>query len=170
MTTRVLVMGDTHCARVGAVPDVVLELADRADHVVHTGDVIGIDVLDALEALAPVTGACGNVDGPDIAARLPERALVELDGVRIGVVHDAGPRLGRHARLRAWFPDAHVVAYGHSHLPELDRLEDEGPFVVNPGSPTQRRRAPTHTIAWLELDRGQVVEAELVHLDASVID
>lgn len=170
MTTRVLVVGDTHCTRVGAVPDVLLELADRADHVVHTGDVIGIDVLDALEALSPVTGVCGNVDGPEIAARLPEQALVELDGVRIGVVHDAGPRLGRHARLRESFPDAHVIAYGHSHLPELERIGDEGLLVVNPGSPTQRRRAPTHTIAWVEIDHGRVVEAELVHLDESVID
>src|SRR5690606_24853457 len=99
-----------------------------------------------------------------VAARLPERATVVLDGVHVAVVHDAGAGDGRHRRLRSWFPDARVLVYGHSHLPELSTLED-GVIILNPGSPTQRRRAPTHTAAWLELDDGAVVAADLVYLD-----
>ncbi len=163
-TAAVLVVSDTHLRSGGAIPPAVLELADRADHIVHAGDFTAVDVLDTFEALAPVTAACGNVDGHDVAARVPERSTVTIAGVRIAVVHDAGPRTGRHDRLRAWFPDADVVVYGHSHLPELERLE-AGPLVLNPGSPTQRRRAPTHTVAWLQLVDGQVADANLVNLD-----
>ena len=98
-------------------------------------------------------------------ARLPERAQVELDGVRFGVVHDAGAREGRHQRLRSWFPSCDVVVYGHSHLPELEHPGTAGQLVCNPGSPTQRRRAPDHTAAWLEIAGGAVVAADLVLID-----
>ncbi|MCB0878304.1 MAG: metallophosphoesterase family protein [Thermoleophilia bacterium] len=162
--TRLLVVSDTHLSLGARLPDPVLELADRADHVIHAGDFTGSDVLDTLEALAPVTAACGNCDGLEIAARVPERAMVELAGVSVAVVHDAGAQSGRHERLQEWFPGARVVVYGHSHMPELVESAT-GQLVLNPGSPVQRRRAPDHTVAWLELRDGEVVDAHLVHLD-----
>ena len=162
---RVLVLGDTHL-RIGAgLPDSVLELADAADHVLHTGDLVSLDVLATLQALAPVTAVHGNVCDHEARGRLPERHELELDGVRIGMLHDAGARGGRHERLRAAFPACGVVVYGHSHEPELAWAIDGALLVINPGSPTQRRRAPTHTVAWLELGHGRVDAAELVHLD-----
>ncbi len=164
MTTRVLVLGDTHLRLGAGLPTPVLELAERADHVVHTGDLVRIDVLDTLAALAPVTAVAGNVDDAEVASRLPEHATIELDGVTIGVVHDGGRSDGRHERLRGLFPGAGIVAYGHSHMPELTTLED-GLVVCNPGSATQRRRAPTHTVAWFEIRAGAVTGADLVHLD-----
>lgn len=159
----VLVLGDTHLTRGGDLPDAVLELADRADHVVHAGDFTTLDVLDTLEALAPVTAVHGNVCAPEVALRLPERTEVELAGVRLGVVHDAGRADSRHARLQEWFPECDVIVYGHSHLPEL--AWSGGTLVLNPGSCVQRRRAPAHTVAWLRLAGGAVDLAELVRID-----
>lgn len=164
MTTRVLVTSDTHLSIGAKLPDGLLRLADRADHVVHAGDLVDIDVYDTLATLAPVTAVVGNVDDATVAAQLPTRAEVLLAGVAFGIVHDAGSANGRHARLRGWFPGAGVLVYGHSHMPELSILDD-GAIVVNPGSPTQRRRAPTHTACWIEIDDEAVVAADLVHLD-----
>ena len=165
MTVHVLVTSDTHLTLGAKLPDELLRLADRADHVVHAGDFVTLDVLDTLESLAPVTAVHGNVCDAATAARLPERAQVELAGVRIGVVHDPGLRIGRHERLLGWFPDCGVVVYGHTHMPELEWVgADHDVLVVNPGSPTQRRRAPSHTACWLELADGRVAAADLVVL------
>lgn len=164
MTVRVLVTSDTHLSTGAKLPDDLLRLADRADHILHAGDLVDLDVHDTLAALAPITAVAGNVDDAAVAARLPQRAEVELDGVAFAIVHDAGPVSGRHERLRSWFPRARVLVYGHSHMPELCTLAD-GTIVVNPGSPTQRRRAPTHTACWIDLEAGAVVATDLVHLD-----
>jgi uncharacterized protein len=161
---QVLVIADTHLTLGARLPDAVLALADRADHVLHAGDLTTLDVLDTLEALAPVTAVCGNVDDARAAARLPHQVRLELAGVQVAMVHDAGPRERRHERLRGRHPDAGVIVYGHTHLPELATLAD-GCVIVNPGSSTQRRRAPTHTVAWLELADGAVSAADIVHLD-----
>lgn len=161
--TRVLVLSDTHVTAAARLPTAVLRLAEQADHVLHGGDLVADDVLDVLRAFAPVDAVLGNCDGPELAARLDATVEVEIGGVPIAMVHDAGPTRGRHERLRARFPHARVVVYGHSHLPELARTE--GLLVLNPGSPTQRRRAPTHTVAWLELADETVVDARIVHLD-----
>jgi uncharacterized protein len=161
---RVLVMADTHLALGARLPEAVLELADRSDHVLHAGDLTTVDVLDTLAALAPVTAVCGNVDDARVATRLPQQAGLELAGVQVAMVHDAGPKERRHDRLRTHHPEAGVIVYGHTHLPELATLED-GCLIVNPGSATQRRRAPTHTVAWLELADGVVIAADIVHLD-----
>ncbi|MBC7460334.1 MAG: metallophosphoesterase family protein [Thermoleophilia bacterium] len=159
---QVLVTGDTHLRDGARLPIDLLALAERADVILHTGDVVAGDVLDVLRAFAPVTAVLGNNDD-EFVGRLPEREVVELAGVRIGMVHDGGVAQGRAARLRAWFPDARVVLYGHSHLPELS--DDDGLLVLNPGSPTQRRRARSHTAAWLELRDGDVTAAHLVEVD-----
>jgi putative phosphoesterase len=164
VTTRVLVLSDTHLGRGADLPNAVLELADCADHVLHAGDVASGDVLDTLEALAPVTVVCGNVDGHDVALRAPGRASIMIDGVEIGMMHDPGPSTRRHQTLRDAFPDAQVLVYGHTHEPEITWLA-RSLIVLNPGSPTQRRRAASHTVGWLEIDQGRVVDASIVGLD-----
>jgi uncharacterized protein len=109
------------------------------------GDLTSRAALSALELIAPVQAVHGNMDEPELRAELPERRIVEAEGVRIGLVHDAGPAGARHERLLGWFPRCDVVAYGHTHVPELARAG--GAWIVNPGSPTERRRAPNHSLA-----------------------
>ena len=167
MTTRILLLSDTHLRTGASLPTSVLELADVADHVIHAGDLVELDVLDTLEALAPVTAVHGNVCSGAVAARLPERATVTVAGVHVGVVHDPGAAQGRSERLRQWFPSCGVVVYGHTHAPVVDR-SIPGLVIVNPGSPTQRRRAPAHTVAWMEIDADGTVEVELVELPNAV--
>jgi putative phosphoesterase len=101
-------------------------------------------VLADLERLAPVTAVQGNMDDGELRAALPVRTTAELEGLRIGLVHDGGPAVGRHDRLRDLFPGCDLVAYGHSHMPEVSRAA--GVWILNPGSPTERRRAREHTM------------------------
>jgi putative phosphoesterase len=164
MSVRVLVTSDTHLVLGAKLPAALLELADRADHVVHAGDFVTMDVHATLAALAPITAVHGNVCDAEVAATLPERTQVQLGGVTIGVVHDPGAAAGRHERLRGWFPGCGIVVYGHTHMPELERTDDDELLVINPGSPVQRRRAPWHSACWLELADGDVVAADLVRL------
>jgi len=159
---RVLALGDTHLRDGARLPAQVFALAEQADAILHTGDVVADDVLAVLGAFAPVTAVLGNCDG-DFVGRLPERVELELGGVTFGMVHDGGREAGRYARLREWFPGADVVLYGHSHLPECSLAGDL--LVINPGSPTQRRRAPRHTVAWIEVDAGRVEASNLVEVD-----
>lgn len=166
MSTHVLVTSDTHLTDGARLPEALLRLAMRADHIVHAGDLVSLDVFETLASFAPVTAVHGNVDDAEAVSRLPEHAEVVLAGVRIGVTHDAGARTGRHERLVRTFPGCAVVVYGHSHMPELERLPDRT-LVLNPGSPTQRRRAPAHTAGWVELDAGRILAADLVVLDRS---
>jgi hypothetical protein len=135
-----------------------VELLRQASVIVHTGDLTAAAVLDELSALAPVEAVHGNMDAPELRSLLPERRVVEAEGLRVGLVHDAGPAAGRHERLAGWFPDCDLLAYGHTHLPEVARHGEA--WVVNPGSPTERRRAPGHTIV-VVLDG----EPRLVSLD-----
>jgi putative phosphoesterase len=132
-------------------------MLDEADAVLHAGDVVAPELLHELAGFAPVHAVLGN---NDVDLRLPERLEVDLAGVRVAMVHDSGPSAGRAARLRRWFPDADVVVFGHSHLPWRE-VDPGGQLHLNPGSPTERRRAPTRTVAWLELDAGEVRVAEL---------
>jgi uncharacterized protein len=131
---------------------------ERADLILHVGDFTAAAVLDELRELAPVEAVHGNMDEPALRERLPERSVVAAEGLRIGLVHDGGPARGRPERLAALFARCDVVAYGHSHMPELTRAS--GTWIVNAGSPTERRRAPFHSLAVL---RGG--EPELVRLD-----
>ncbi len=122
-----------------------MQLLREASVIVHTGDLTAATVLDELSLLALVEAVHGNMDAAELRARLPERRVVEAEGLRVGVVHDAGGAAGRRERLAGWFPDCDLAAYGHTHLPEIARHGDL--WVVNPGSPTERRRAPGHTMA-----------------------
>lgn len=143
------------------LPPACVRALREADVVLHTGDVTSAAVLTELAQLAGVAevqAVLGNMDGLDLRGTLPERRVVEAEGLRIALVHDAGPRVGRHERLAASFPGCDLVAYGHTHEPEVARHADV--WIVNPGSPTERRRAPGHTLAVV---RGGV--PQLVHLD-----
>ena len=102
-----------------------------------------------------MAGVHGNMDDAALCAALPERAVVEAERLRIGLIHDAGPTAGRHERLRGWFPGCDLVAYGHTHQPEATL--DEGVWIVNPGSPTERRRSPAHTMAVIRDGRPELV-------------
>jgi len=121
-----------------------VRILEAAGAVVHTGDFTAASVLADLGRFGPVTAVQGNMDDGELRVSLPVRTTVELEGIRIGLIHDGGPAVGRHERLRELFPSCDVIAYGHSHMPEIWR--DGSGWIVNPGSPTERRRAPEHTM------------------------
>ncbi|WP_330475501.1 metallophosphoesterase family protein [Terrabacter sp. C0L_2] len=158
---RVLVLSDTHAPRHWkSCPPALLPHLDAADVILHAGDVCTPDVLDLLNGHAPVHVVMGNNDVPEVAAwGAPETLEIELEGVRIGMVHDSGAKQGRTARLRRRFPTADLVVFGHSHIP-LDQTGD-GLRILNPGSPTDKRRQPVGTVALLDLRDGEVVEARI---------
>jgi putative phosphoesterase len=139
----------------------VAELLRDADVVLHAGDVCTAGVLDELAEYAPVHVVLGNNDGPDVAAwGAPETLELELDGLRVAMIHDSGPADGRPARMRRRFPNADLVVFGHSHIP-MD-VTGSGVRIFNPGSPTDRRRQPHGTVGVLEIEAGQLVEAQIV--------
>jgi hypothetical protein len=132
-----------------------VRLLQAADAIVHTGDFAAASVLEDLRGFAPVTAVQGNMDDGTLRVSLPVRTTAEIEGLRVGVVHDGGPAVGRHERLRDLFPDCDLIAYGHSHLPEVER--DGKGWIVNPGSPTERRRAPSHTMIVVEVGEPRLV-------------
>jgi uncharacterized protein len=160
------IISDTHLPR-GArrLPADCLARLAAADAIVHAGDFIRASVLESLRALGPpVVAVYGNVDEAVLRASLPETAVVEAGGARIAVIHDAGPSRGRLQRMQRRFPDADAVVFGHSHLPLLERTADGGFQIFNPGSPTERRRAPHHTMG-VAVVRDARVKFRLVDLD-----
>jgi hypothetical protein len=148
---RLVLMSDTHLPRRGRdLPAPLWAAVDEANVVVHAGDWVSVDLLDRLEARTTahggrLIGVWGNNDGPDLRARLPEVARADLDGLRLVVVHETGPATGREKRMAAAFPDADVVVFGHSHIPWDSSAGPGGPRLLNPGSPTDRRRQPAAT-------------------------
>ena len=160
---NVAVISDTHLPR-GArrLPDDCLERLRAADLILHAGDLVALPVLEDLEALGPPVHAVhGNMDDAEVRARLPRTTVVEAGGCRIGMTHDPGPRAGRGARLAGRFPGCAAVVYGHTHEPDTSREGDV--WILNPGSPTERRRAPSHTMLVLEIDGGEI-RPELVEI------
>jgi putative phosphoesterase len=145
----IAVIGDTHMPKGRrALPPACVERIRAAEALIHAGDFSAAPVLTELRELCPVVlGVHGNVDDAELRRELPEELEVEIGGRKVVVVHDAGPRQGRLARLRARFPEADAVVFGHSHLP---LHEEEGGFqIFNPGSPTERRRAPEPSMGLL---------------------
>jgi putative phosphoesterase len=129
--------------------------------ILHAGDVCTAEVLDELAGYAPVYAVRGNNDGPDVAAwGAPDVAELDLDGLRVGMVHDSGQKAGRMRRMRRMFPGADLVVFGHSHIP-FDEVED-GVRVFNPGSPTDRRRQPAGTLGVLRIEDGRLVQVRIV--------
>jgi uncharacterized protein len=161
---RVAVLSDTHSPRFwkGCPPAVATQLAG-ADLILHAGDVCTAEVLDELTTYAPVRVVLGNNDRPEVAAwGAPETLELELEGLRVAMVHDSGPAGGRVARLRRRFPTAGLVVFGHSHIP-MDRSED-GLHIFNPGSPTDKRRQPYGTLGQLTILDGTLAQAMMVEL------
>lgn len=157
-----LVLADTHIGphRPGRrLPDDVYRLLDDADIVLHAGDVTTPDLLHELRGFAPVHAVLGN---NDVSLSLPERTVVDVDGLDVGLVHDSGPATGRASRLRRWFPAVGLVVFGHSHLPWHEQADGQVHF--NPGSPTERRHAPTRTVGWLVVRRGRIHDLEHVEV------
>jgi len=155
-SVRAVVLADTH-VRPGSsrrLPGPVYDLLAGADVILHAGDVVTAELLDELGRYAPVRAVLGNNDH-ELVGVLPETLVIDLAGVSVAMVHDSGPRKGRPRRLRRRFPDADVVVFGHSHDP-VDEAGVDGQWLLNPGSPTWKRRAPHPTVAVLDLADGQV--------------
>ncbi|MFN2608077.1 MAG: metallophosphoesterase family protein [Acidimicrobiales bacterium] len=154
---HVVVLSDTHIRRGGRrrLPDAAYAHLESADLVLHAGDVLVPEVLHELAGFAPVHAVLGNNDA-DLVGVLPETRLLDVDGVRIGMIHDSGPSAGRAGRMRRRFPTADVVVFGHSHIP-WDADGVDGQLLLNPGSPTERRAQPAHTLATLDVAGGAVV-------------
>ena len=154
---RLAIIGDTHMPRgTRALPAACVERLRAADAILHTGDLVTLDVLALIESLGPPVHAVhGNVDDVAVALRLPAVRVVEAEGARIVMTHDGGPADRRLQRLRARFPDADAVVFGHSHLP-LHETAADGFQIFNPGSPTERRRAPAHTMGIATAEPGRL--------------
>ena len=159
----VAAISDTHLPR-GArrLPEACLEALRTADLIVHAGDLSGLSVLEELRALGPpVQAVYGNADEPAVRSALPKELVLEVEEARIGVVHIPGPAAGRGERLRRRFPGCDAIVFGHTHLPLVER--DEGVWLLNPGSPTERRRGPFHSFLLLRVE-GARLRPELVRL------
>jgi uncharacterized protein len=154
------------------LPAPVWDAVDAADAVVHAGDWMAVELLDALGARARrLVGVYGNNDGPQLRARLPEVARAELGGVRFAVVHETGAAAGRELRCAAAYPDADVLVFGHSHIPwdtTVTRPDGGVLRLLNPGSPTDRRRQPTFTWMTAEVTDGTLRGVDLHHLPPRV--
>ena len=166
---KLLLTSDTHLpVRARDLPEPLWNAVDAADVVVHAGDWVSVALLDALEARADrLVAVHGNNDGAALRARLPEVARVELDGVRLAVVHETGPAAGRERRCAMAYPDVDVLVFGHSHIPwdTLATRADGGTLhLLNPGSPTDRRRQPTHTWMTADINHGRLAAVTLHHL------
>jgi len=160
---RIAAISDTHMPRgARALPAACVERLRDADLILHAGDVVAASFLDELRALGPpVEAVCGNMDEPALTASLPRVRVVDAAGVRIGMVHIAGPRAGREERLRGEFPGCAAVIYGHTHVPQVERVS--GVWIVNPGSPTERRSSPHRAMAELVIS-GRDLTARLIQL------
>ncbi len=155
-------LADTHVRadRRRDLPGVVWCAAQEADVILHAGDVLTGGLLDDLTALAPVHAVLGNNDW-GLEGRLPETLELDLDGLAVALIHDSGPTKGRPARLRRRFPDADLVVFGHSHQP-LDEAGDAGQRLFNPGSCTERRRAPHRTYGLLHIESARLIRHEIL--------
>jgi putative phosphoesterase len=158
-------MSDTHVPRRARdLPAPLWAAVDAADVVVHAGDWVEVALLDALEARSARLLACyGNNDGAALRGRLPEVARAEFGGVRFAVVHETGPATGREKRCADRFPDVDVLVFGHSHIP-WDTTAPGGPRLLNPGSPTDRRRQPHHTYLTATAADGRLTDVTLHRL------
>jgi putative phosphoesterase len=163
---RIVVLSDTHMRRGSQrrLPARAVVELQQADLILHCGDVCDDGLLGELRHYAPLYAVLGNNDAP-LHGVLPQTRIVDFDGVRIGMVHDSGRREGRARRMRQRFLDCDVVVFGHSHVP-MNEAGEDGQWLMNPGSPTERRMQPQHTIGVLAVDDGAIVRHEIVVVDA----
>ena len=162
---HLLLTSDTHVPkRARELPAPLLDGIEGADVVFHAGDWVDLPTLELLEGrVSRLVAVYGNNDGPELRSRLPEVARVELEGVRFGVVHETGPAQGRERRCAERFPDLDVLVFGHSHIP-WDTTAPVGLRLLNPGSPTDRRRQPNCTYMTAEVVDGRLTEVHLHRL------
>ncbi len=160
---HVVVVSDTHIRRGSKrrLPDSAYAHLEDADLILHAGDIVVSDVLDELGGFAPVHAVLGNNDA-ELVGLLPETRLLKIEGVRVAMVHDSGPSSGRAGRMKRRFPEADVVVFGHSHIP-WDQEGVDGQLLFNPGSPTERRAQPHHTLGTLDVEDGQVLH-HVIHV------
>jgi putative phosphoesterase len=153
---RLAILSDTHLPRGSrTIPADCLRHCRESDAILHAGDLIDVPVLDLLRSLGPPVHAVhGNVDSAAVRTLVPDRLEIDVAGVRLGMLHIPGPASGRLARLRAAFPSADAVIFGHTHMPE--HAEADGFQIFNPGSPTERRRAPAHTMGVATVAGGRI--------------
>jgi putative phosphoesterase len=163
MPTTILLLADTHLPkRAKALPPAVWAAVESVDVVFHAGDWVDVAVLNELEARASrVVGVYGNNDGTELRARLPEVARTEIESVRFAMIHETGASVGREKRMDAAFPDTDVLVFGHSHIP-WDTVAHSGMRLLNPGSPTDRRRQPVHTMMTVTVDAGRLTNVNLI--------
>jgi len=160
---RLVITSDTHVPkRAKDLPPALWSAIERADVVIHAGDWVDVALLDAFEARTRgrLIGVFGNNDGPELRARLPEVAEADLDGVQIAVVHDSGPATRREERCSRQYTGKNVLIFGHSHIP-WDTTAASGLRLLNPGSPTDRRRQPHATFMTAIVDAGALTRVEL---------
>ena len=158
------IVSDTHLPRgQRRLPQACVERLAAADLIVHAGDLVTLEVLEELRAIGTVVAVCGNVDDAQVRGELPVTATVEAGDCMLAVIHDGGPSKGRLSRLRTHFPGADAVIFGHSHIP-LHARDEDGFQIFNPGSPTDRRRSPFHTMG-IARARGAELTFELIVLD-----
>ncbi|MDT7728292.1 MAG: uncharacterized protein QOI21_4868 [Actinomycetota bacterium] len=162
---RLLLISDTHVPnRARQMPARIWTEVERADVVVHAGDWVDVSLLDELESRCRrLIGVAGNNDGPELWERLGEIATAELDGVRLAVIHETGSAQGRETRCAAKFPGTDVLVFGHSHIP-WDTVARTGLRLLNPGSPTDRRRQPHHTYMTAAITAGALTDVTLHRL------
>ncbi|TDD59559.1 metallophosphoesterase [Kribbella antibiotica] len=162
---RLVLISDTHLpVRAKRLPDAVWEAVDSADVVIHAGDWVNVALLDELEARAArLVGCWGNNDGDELRARLPEVARVTLDGLAVAVVHETGTAKGREERCETAYPGVDLLVFGHSHIP-WDTTTAGGLRLLNPGSPTDRRRQPYCTFQTATITAGQLKDVALHNL------
>ncbi|MGB3632709.1 MAG: metallophosphoesterase family protein [Rubrobacteraceae bacterium] len=156
----ITVLADTHIPRrAKKLPERLLPHLEQTDLILHAGDLMDPKLLDTLAAYATVKAVRGNLDPPD--ARLPETLEFDIEGVSIAMIHDSGTKKGRQNRMKRRFPAARVVVFGHSHIPWLE--DEDGLLLLNPGSPTDKRRQPHYTFALLHIEDGDA-RAEIIAL------
>ena len=163
MATRLLLISDTHVPqRARRLPDQVWRAVDEADLVLHAGDWVDLSLHDELAGrAAALLGVYGNNDGADLRAVLPEIARDTIEGIRFAMIHETGAATGREKRMDAAFPDTDVLVFGHSHIP-WDSVSPGGLRLLNPGSPTDRRRQSAHTYLTAVADNGRLTDVTLV--------
>jgi len=161
---EIAIISDTHLPRGSrALPDACVERLKAADLIIHAGDFSRAEILEELKRLGPIVGVHGNTDDSLLRAALPESTVIGVgEGRKLAVIHDAGASQGRLRRMKARFPGVDAVIFGHSHIPLHEQAPD-GFQIFNPGSPTDRRRQPRHTMGLCHA--GDQLRFELVELD-----
>jgi putative phosphoesterase len=161
---EIAIISDTHMPRgARALPAACVARLKAADLIIHAGDLMTMGVLEELRSYGKVAAAQGNVDDVEVRMALPQRLDLDLEGARVVVVHHGGPAAGRLERMRLKYPGADAVIFGHSHIP-LHEAGPDGFQIFNPGSPTEKRRAPTHTMGLARAREGRIT-FELLSLD-----